>query len=260
MSEEGEVAIHFDDHGNAVEAMPRAAVSETAQVSSAAADAARVAQESAYWRAVRDNARLENAQLTVASAAKATKAELRQAVETGDVDQLDEAVDRKIDVALHRRMIELHRQQMHQAPPPPADPVERYVAGRPPQTQAWLRQHREYVTDPAKNEKLTRAHFGALADGLTPDTNSYFSAIEKRIGLRDASSKYGKPPDSFIAGKPETHLHGSKVFLTKKEAELATDGTLCWETGPKKGQPLGLDEYGRRKAVLIKRGEYNRLD
>ena len=39
------------------------------------------------------------------------------------------------------------------------------------------------------------------------------------------------------------------VKMTKREYELATDGSLTWETGPNRGQPLGVAEYLRRKGI-----------
>lgn len=268
-TEAGSVEVHFDDRGNAVEAPARHTASEP-NASSAAADAARAAADRDYWRTQRDLQHLANAELTVSSAAKATRAELKQAVETGDVDQLDEAVDRKVNIALSKHVLEMQRQQLHQAPPPPADPVERYVQGRPAATQQWLREHKDWVVDPAKNAKLTRAHYGAIGEGLNPDTPDYFKEIERRIGLdRQPEGRYQRNIPGFDKSNPATHVRGNQVFLTKSEAERATDGSVVWNEADLRagritdrsliGCPIQIQEYARRKKAMMADGMYNRL-
>ena len=157
------------------------------------------------------------------------------------------------------RLGEFEAAMMQQARQP-ADPVEKYAAGRAPQTQAWLRQHRDYVVDAGKNAELTRAHHAAMAAGHAADSKSYFEAVEKRLGLRERPILKEKSPQGFIASKPETHVRDGKIYLTKNEVTAATDGSLTWETGPNRGKPLGIREFSRRKELLIKQGAFNRLD
>jgi hypothetical protein len=265
-----QVRLEGEDAGQAAQESPK----PDASAQSAAAEAERARQEAAYWRAVRDSERLQNAELTVASAAKSIKADLRQAVESGDVDGLDEALDRKMQVALSRQLLEAQKQQLHQPPPPPADPVERYVQGRPAQTQQWLREHREYVTDPAKNAELTRAHYSALGAGHNPDTPGYFAAVEKKIGLRQERESgggvsYQRNIPGFNPSDPSTHIQGNRVVLTKGEAERATNGDIVWNEADYRagrikdrsmiGRPIQIQEYARRKKIMLADGMYNRI-
>jgi hypothetical protein len=56
---------------------------------------------------------------------------------------------------------------------------------------------------------------------------------------------------------------GMSVTLTKREATAATDGTHTWSYDDKggkfkKGDPIGLQEFARRKAIMTKEGHYDR--
>ncbi len=129
------------------------------------------------------------------------------------------------------------------------DPVENHISQCSQPTQKWMRDHIDWIRDPSKYEKVQRAHFHALGEGHTPDTSSYFEHVEKRIGLRKEQPV---------------------VTLTKREAELAEDGTHTWgkhdlAAGRIKdasliGKPIGTQEMGRRKVLLTREGRYNKID
>jgi len=68
------------------------------------------------------------------------------------------------------------------------DPVEQFTANMTPRSAAWVRSHPEYVRDARLNRKMIRAHEDATDEGIKPDTDEYFSAIEKSLGLSTAPS------------------------------------------------------------------------
>ncbi len=124
---------------------------------------------------------------------------------------------------------------------PVGDPIENYinqVAQQTPNSAGWLRNHRDWITDPKKSAKLTAAHWDAVGEGVVVDSPEYFARVEKTIGLSEPS----KP------GSPSA----SEVRLTPSEVAAATDGSVCWgrEGGAKCGQPLGPVEYARRKSAM----------
>ena len=47
------------------------------------------------------------------------------------------------------------------------------------------------------------------------------------------------------------------VKLSAGEARAATDGSIIWNAGPNKGEPIGVKEYARRKAIMMKQGQYS---
>lgn len=122
--------------------------------------------------------------------------------------------------------------------------VEEFARGRAPQTAEWIRKHPEYAEDETKRAKLHSAHYAAVADGLEPDTPKYLRAVEQKLGIK---------------GPVE-------VSLTRREVNAAEDGeTLIWNRDDpngkfRKGDPIGREELARRKYLMTRDGQYNKLD
>lgn len=163
----------------------------------------------------------------------------------------------------------------------PADPVERYVQGRTESTANWLRAHPDWITDQRKNAKLTSAHYAAVSEGLSPDTDEYFEHVETTIGLRQAegddvakperkpNGAFAKtrrtPPAAPTGGGANGGGGGAEVRLSAGEARAAQDGTVVWNVDDpspqkryKKGDPVGVQEFARRKHEMTKQGLYDR--
>lgn len=160
------------------------------------------------------------------------------------------------------------------------DPVESYLAGRSAPTQKWLRAHTEWITDARKNAKLTAAHMDAVAEGLEADTADYFDHVETFIGLRKQQNGNGRDATNTTTqpkrktSVPAAPVHQSsggtnggsrEVRLTPGEARAAQDGTHVWnydDSSPqkkfRKGDPIGIQEFARRKEALTKQGAYDR--
>ena len=102
------------------------------------------------------------------------------------------------------RLLQLEngKTQLEKAPKPvmrePSDPVEQFTANMTPRSAAWVRAHPDYVRDARLNRKMIRAHEDAIDEGIKPDTDEYFDAIERRLELKQA------PPDD--AGETEVAL------------------------------------------------------
>ncbi len=206
--------------------------------------------------------------------ARAAKAQRRMASAEAKIVRLDEA---KSD--LEARKVEVPKRETVEARQPTVadDPVEAYVAGRTEPTAKWLRAHPTWVTDRKKNAQLTSAHWAAVAEGLEPDTDEYFSHVETLVGLKKAPTngatngavKPQRRPSMPVA--PVGASGGSngggdnEVVLSKREANAATDGTVVWnydDTSPqkrfKKGDPVGIQEFARRKREMKKQGLYDK--
>jgi hypothetical protein len=230
---------------------------------------------------------LASAQATMDAAKQAHKA----ARDAGDYDAEIEANDRimqaKIDLRTYdeaKANIEARRSQPKITP---VDAVEAYVQNRSEPTAKWLREHREYVIDPDKNLSLTAAHYDALSKRLVPDTEKYFEHVEKFIGLKkdDAPVTEGdnvqrpgaaaapavkKQAQRSVAPVGGSSANGgapasNEVRLSSGEAKAATDGTHIWNYDDpsgqkkfKKGDPIGIQEFARRKQKLTQQGAYDR--
>lgn len=158
------------------------------------------------------------------------------------------------------------------------DPTEAFINSRTAPTQAWLRAHRDYLTDPKKNAKMQAAHYDAESEGLALDSPQYFEHVEKFLGIRksevtekkqnaDAQPSQRRPtaPTAPGAATGGGMSGGAReVTLTAGEAKAATDGTHVWNyddpTGKgrfKKGDSIGLQEMARRKMEMTKQGRYH---
>lgn len=229
--------------------------------------------------------------------ATAAKAAYRAAMEAGDFAAAAEAQEKIADAATARarlteakadlevsKQVEAQRAAQPQRPAQPqySDPVEAYIASaeRPPQTQAWLRDHREYITDPRKQMKLNAAHSDALGEGYEANSPEYFDHVNNFLGLNKSAETNGTrqtqngTPTRRRASVPVAPVNatggganggGNEVRLSAREALSATDGTLVWNypdpTGKgrwKVGDSIGVQEMARRKQKMQADGVYDK--
>ena len=262
------------------------------------------AREAGQYRTEANDAQLERVLTEISSAeAEASSGETEYAIamEKGDFAAAAKA-QRKMAAAESKitRFVEAkaYLEQAKRTPqvqqrPQQVDPLEQYIRGLAPETQRWLREHRDWVLDPGKNAQLTRAHYHAVGEGLTPDTPEYFAHVETRIGLRqeqrarDEAGRFAaadggaapKTPTRRAAAPPAAPVNGggatgapamsgNVVVLTPIEAKAATDGTHVWGEHDLKagrikdkslvGSPIGATEFAKRKRAMMAEGRYDK--
>jgi len=226
--------------------------------------------------------------------ADAAQSEYTAAMEAGDWKKAGEA-QRKISraeatkVRLEEAKADLEvqktlpqrQQQRTEAPQAQADPVEAFIQGRDPGTQAWLREHaddaRALALDPTgrRAAKLNAADSDARSEGLKPGSAEYFDHVNKFLGVTKTNGKTpangqtqrraASAPVAPVAASPGGVSGGTEVRLSAGEARSATDGTLIWNYDDpsgqkrfKKGDPIGVQEMARRKLVLKESGQYDK--
>jgi hypothetical protein len=215
--------------------------------------------------------------------AQAAKEHRKIAAAEARIARLDEA---KADIEARKVAPETRREQPTEASQvrQPPDPVEAFISGpidaqgrrRAPETQTWLRDHKDYISEPKKFAKLQAAHHDAVASDIAPDTPEYFAHVETFVGLRKAEGTNGRQEPkparrASVPAAPVTPSGGGTggssptVTLTRGEAISATDGTLVWnydDPSPhkrfKKGDPIGHQEMARRKLALQQQGQYDK--
>lgn len=155
----------------------------------------------------------------------------------------------------------------------PADPFEAAISGTGDLTKRWLRDHREYVTDPLKSAEASVAHQKAIRAGFAVDTQGYLDYCEDALGLKEAPVEprpaRTERKASVMPGAPVSRegtpsggqTSPTKVKLTAGEAQRATDGTLVHNFDDpngkfKKGQVIGIQEMARRKLIMQAEGRY----
>jgi len=191
------------------------------------------------------------------------KRQLKDAMEAGDFDgtvkaqeDLSEAITKLNALKEGKNYIEQRKSE-----PVNVDPQEAYIGKFTQRSQEYLRHHRELVTNENKNKRMIAAHYEAEAEGHKPDSEAYFQFLDNKLGYADAPKK---APSRMPAGAPvsrgngdiQSGGNGNVIKLSSGEARAATDGSIVWNAGANKGEPIGVKEYARRKSLMIKNGQY----
>jgi hypothetical protein len=265
---EDNIRVRIDDDDDGAGSAPWRG-SDDANVKAAEAERNRAFAERAYLqnqllRTRCDQVAAEIQHTTVA--AEAAEVALKNDLEAGDMVAAARRNREISQIEVRRLNLEQTAAQLQATPPLPADPLEAYCAGRTEPTRRWLQEHRDWVTDPKKNVRLTAAHWSAVADELVPDSPAYFEAVEKAIGLRDGGRARGDNGDDVHRTSDVTvrkHRRGDPipsgaVRMTKGEYEAATQ-IIKWDRDDpqgrfKKHEPIGVREYLRRKELMQQQG------
>jgi hypothetical protein len=190
----------------------------------------------------------------LATKANAEQDAAKQAWEVGEIDRMHGHQRNASAFDAERIQAEAEGRRLEATPYLPRDPVEAFIQGRDSATQAWLREHMDdalvLATSPNSQRalKLDAADRDAVAEGFERGSKKYFEHVESFVGMRTDSKR--QPKQFLKAGELPKAGQKDTVHLSKREYELATDGSITWESGPKKGQPLGAAEYIRRRRLI----------
>lgn len=216
---------------------------------------------------------VEGAMRTLSEENEHIKAQYKEALAIGDYDKvadLQEAMaENKVRLSELRRgheYMKSQRENTRREPPPPpqpADPVESLAANLSPRSADWIRRNPDYAKDQRLFQKMVAAHQMVTADGIQPDTDEYFEAIETTLKIRkqpdrpqqraeedDAMSEAAKPAQKRAAppaapvsrsGTPG-NTRSNAIRLTRAEVEAAAD--------------IGMtpEEYYKNKQLLQREG------
>ncbi len=227
-----------------------------------AAEAAQMAHAARIDKEDTDIQLVANAIDTLDRDTELLKQSLQYAMQTGNYAQQvalqEEISDNKAKLLQLRNGLDAMKSKP-KAPPPqvmPADPVEAFAARLTPRSADWVRSHPEFVRDPAKNRKMIAAHELAVADGIVPDTDAYFEAIEATLRIKPAAvqaeeeasstaAKVIQRRDAAPAAAPVSRGQSSRnvVRLTAAEREMA------------EMMNMKPEEYAKHKMALQKEGK-----
>jgi len=215
---------------------------------------------------------VEGAMRTLSEESELIKTQYKEALAIGDYDKAadlqDAMAENKVRLSELRRGHEYmknQREAARQQPPEPqyTDPVEALAARLSPRSADWVRRNPDYAKDPRLFQKMVAAHQMVTADGVQPDTDEYFEAIESTLKMRrepertqqkaeepDPSSEAAKPaqrrtpppaaPVSRSSGTPGNRPN--VIRLTRAEVEAARDMGMTEQ------------EYARNKQLLQREG------
>jgi hypothetical protein len=206
----------------------------------------------------------------------AAKAQRKMAAAEARINQLGQQKD-------YLDQLKKTPQQQRQPQASGGDDVDQWIESLSGPSRDWARNHRDWIADPAKKRKVEAAHLHALGEELVPNSPEYFDHVERRLGLKKgpernpdtgqftsdkpAPKRAGAPPSAPVnaGGNGTSAISGNTVTLTQGEARAAQDGTIVWNvddpTGQKrwrKGDPIGVQEFARRKQALTRQGAYDK--
>lgn len=212
-----------------------------------------------------EQANLEKAEADYAAASSvgdwgsAAKAQRAMAIAGGRLDRLEDG-KRSFDARREAKAKEPERQQQPQ--PQAGDPVEAQIAALqiPEEGKNWLRNHRDYLTDPRKNRRLQSAHDDA-SDVAPIGTPKYIEALETALGLRQESQRQEEPapqpqkrsiPMTAPVSREVPTASGtrkqSSMRLTEEERKIARDSIPDRPDLPKLTNAQKEYLYARNKA------------
>lgn len=298
MSDDIRVVIEGEERGDPVAALKgqlnslkstAASAVQRASVAEAEAGRARVRVADLEKKVVeRDEQTIGHGIGAAKAEADAAQAALEAALTEGDA-KAAAAAQRKLSTAT-AQIVQMESEQaaMKSAPKPVAqaedvtDPVERVARTVSPKSAAWIRSNPDAITDPRKNALMMAGHHEALANGITVDSDQYFETINNKIGggerkaakvdlgddveVEQDFTTQRRPVAPVAPGATAGGSGGGSrttVKLTATEAASATDGTIPWNYDDpngkfKKGDPIGVKEFARRKQEMTKQGVYDR--
>jgi hypothetical protein len=212
---------------------------------------------------------VEGAMRRVSEENEHIKFQYKEALAIGDYDKaadLQEAMTenkvRQFELRKGHDYMKAQRESARREPPPPVDPVEALASKMSPRSADWVRRNPDYAKDQRLFQKMLAAHQMVTADGIPPDTEEYFEAIETTLKMRkppqrveraeedDAMSEAAKPAQKRAAppaapvsrsGTPG-NARSNAIRLTRAEVEAAAD--------------IGMtpEEYYKNKQLLQREG------
>lgn len=191
------------------------------------------------------------------------------AAAAGDWDAAAEAQEGMAKNAAQLMALEQGKKALEDAPLPKAevriDPVEALASQLTPRSAAWVRAHPEFARDGRQYQRMVAAHNLAVGDGLAPDSDAYFEAVETTLKLRktaepskedvnagDPISAAGKPAvkrgeSQPAAAPPNGGGNGrQRIRLTKEQVEIAA---ACGQTPQQYANELARIEREKRMTV-----------
>ena len=214
----------------------RLAAEQTAQSERNRANAAEAARQQQETEAEALRERADNSELTAVTSSietakqqqEAAQREFERAMEAGEFPKASAAQVQLSRAAAQIDRLEADKVRLESAPkrpttegrveaPAAGDPVEKFLAGFTPKSQAWLRSHRDHLPpalggDPVKNASMMLGHEKAKRDGIQLESDDYFRVIEETAGIRtpvSAAAAITLAEEATPAAKPKPRAQPS---------------------------------------------------
>lgn len=214
---------------------------------------------------------IENAITTLKNNEQILKQRFKAALSQNDHDEAAEIQVQMSELAVKKLQLEqgklAQEEKMKEPKPQPVvqqnDPVELLASQLTPRSAQWVRAHPEYARNSNLYQKMIAAHTLVVSDGIQPDSDEYFDAIETTLNIKRAApavqeesalssaaaptQRRSAPPAAPVSRSPVNNsgTRPNVVRLTAAEREMAAMMDMTDQ------------EYARQKMALIKEGKLN---
>lgn len=208
--------------------------------------------------------------------AKALKAAYAEANSVGDYARAAEINEAMIEArdhldklkkgkkALKDHLMAAHQQRLpvQEMPPQPPrieDAIEDMASRVSLRSAGWLRNNRDHIKSQRDVQKMINAHQAAVLDDIEPDSDEYFSFIEKRMGIRreePAAEEYHEPVSAAAQPAPRRAPQPPPAPVSRGTPRPGTVRLTASEAQTAKDLGMTPEEYAKNKQLLIKEGRY----
>jgi hypothetical protein len=219
------------------------------------------------------SAKMDEAAMRVQNLAAKTEAEQAAAAHDLEVGNWESHAQRQrnmSELAVQRARVEDEQRYWASRPTYAADPVAALLEAKrsEPATIAWLKAHPLDAavlatnSDPTRVAQIQSSHAAAIAAGHVAGSAEYYGFIDKRLGMKSATRGSDSGKRQVRVVKEGQSAHGDDE-LTPGEYRAATEDVCFGNNAPpgKRGQPVGVEEYLRRRTAMRKQsGWFDKLD
>ena len=95
----------------------------------------------------------------------------------------------------------LAKQPVQQVAPSPSSQLDQWISSQSPRTASWIRSNREAIgiDQEANRHLIAAAHHKAVGQGHVIESDSYFDAIDRELGLKDRGREEEEVSDEPIS-------------------------------------------------------------
>lgn len=198
--------------------------------------------------------------------ANAAKAQTIQAKAASRIDRLEDNKQ-----AFEARREELKRQPSPQPAPAPApQSVDQEInaLGVPEEAKAYLRQHPELISDPAKRKRLGNIH-NYIVDRVAAFSPDYFSTLDRELGYATTTEEPAPAPAPARRSMPVSapvsrdvptasgQRRSNQVTLTPQEREIARNS--FGQIKDKNGNFVDLTNAEKERLYAMNKAKLQRL-
>lgn len=186
------------------------------------------------------------------------------ALQSGDFARATEIQSEMSANSAKLLQLENGKQAMESAPrtpepkAPPVDPVEDFASRLSRRSADWVRSHPEFVTDPRMNAKMVAAHNLAVADGIVPDTDDYFDAIEATLKVAPKAAQT-ETDDQFSAKVVRRRDAAPAAAPANRGNSQSTNSNVVRLTAAQRemAEMMGMkpEDYAKNLVALKKEGK-----